>query len=380
MELCNYKLIAQHPKLLAIYSGWVGQKICYLTHSAVAWDRSNHWSAASAEMDRLVVVLHEAEKAKVLNLSGETGAVLGRLIGHFAAGGWWTSRDGVHERRAIQQASRELDEFPDHEPDPDYSPFQPCLLLERDPLYPIAATALNQLDAVLMQAAVAMDNLDECRLGVSLSGFCYRSTPQLGIPFINSVLNNLAACGVTDLQAENEFRRAIGLLEVREDRHSQSRTDLATVPEDSTAAHNSQGSFPLYRSDLTDHRGLVLGCVFSRFDVMVPPVECDATQYPELVGLKKRLQATSVTVTKSSDKANLAEKSRFWTEEAIAYLGLDRCGLASPALALQRLIKKGVLRPIKIGRRNAFTKAELDRVLEKGGQARRRGRPRKNGR
>ncbi len=59
------------------------------------------------------------------------------------------------------------------------------------------------------------------------------------------------------------------------------------------------------------------------------------------------------------------------TEEAIAYLGLDRCGLAQPALALQRFIKKGVLRPINIGRRNAFTKAELDRVLSKGGQARR---------
>ena len=60
---------------------------------------------------------------------------------------------------------------------------------------------INQLDAVLMQTAAAMDNLDLCRLGVLLSGFCYRSTPQLGVPFINSVLNNLAARGVTDLQA-----------------------------------------------------------------------------------------------------------------------------------------------------------------------------------
>ncbi|MDP6045227.1 MAG: hypothetical protein QGG25_06445, partial [Phycisphaerae bacterium] len=113
---------------------------------------------------------------------------------------------------------------------------------------------------------------------------------------------------------------------------------------------------------------------------MVPPAENDASQYPELADLKKTFRTASAKAKRIRDKTELTEESRFWTEEAIAYLGFDRCGLASPALALQRLIKKGVLRPIKIGRRNAFTKAELDRVLEKGGQARRRGRPRKNGR
>jgi hypothetical protein len=121
-----------------------------------------------------------------------------------------------------------------------------------------------------------------------------------------------------------------------------------------------------------------LGCVFNRFGVVVPPAECDASRYPELTDLKKTFRTASAKAKRTRDKTELPGETRFWTEEAIAYLGLDRCGLARPDLALQRLIKKGVLKPIKIGRRNAFTKAELDRILSKGGRARRRGRPRRD--
>ena len=67
----------------------------------------------------------------------------------------------------------------------------------------------------------------------------------------------------------------------------------------------------------------------------------------------------------------------YWSHEAITYLGLDRLGLARPDMALQRLIKKGALRPIKIGGRLAFDKKELERVASNGDGARRRGRPRK---
>ncbi|MBL7221557.1 MAG: helix-turn-helix domain-containing protein, partial [Phycisphaerae bacterium] len=314
-------------------------------------------------------------------LSAETGAALCKLVGYFAASEWWTSRDGTRERMACKQARLKQEEFPDHERDPGDAPFRPQLLLERDSVYSVAPTVTGQLDAVLMQIAVVMDNLDLCRLGVSLAGFCYRSTSQLGVPFINSVLNNLAARDVTDLQAENEFRLTVGLTEVSEDRRPRSVTDPTLpppfVPEDVTAGSNRQGLFAPYVEDMTDQRDLILGCAFQRFDVMIPPAEWDASQYPELPRLKNKLQAASVKTTKSAGKTNLTEETRFWTEEAIAYLGLDRCGLARPDLSLQRYIKDGVLRPIKIGRRNAFTKAELDRVLEKGSQTRRRGRPRK---
>jgi len=380
-EPYNYELIAQHPKLLAIYGGWLGQKIYSLAHWAVTWDQSDSWSAAATEMDRLVLLLHSADTAKVLKLSGETEEALGKLIGYFAVGGWWTSTDGTCERLACKQARLEQDKFSGHDA-PDDAPFQPRLSLESDSDYSVAATVINQLDALLMQATAAMDNLDVCRLGVSLSGFYYRSPSQLGVPFVNSVLTNLAARGMTDLESENKLRRAVGLLEVSEDRRFRSVTDLTLpppiVPEDVTAGSNRQGLFEPYAGDTTDHRDLVLGCVFNHFGVAVPPVEFDASQYPELADLKKTLRTASTRAKRTRDKTELTEKTRFWTEEAIAYLGLDRCGLASPKLALQRLIKGGVLKPKKIGRRNAFTKAELDRVLSKGSQVRRRGRPRKD--
>ena len=67
----------------------------------------------------------------------------------------------------------------------------------------------------------------------------------------------------------------------------------------------------------------------------------------------------------------------YWTREAITYLGLDRLGLARPDMAIQRLIKKGALRPKKIGGHLAFDKKDLERLIANGDAARRRGRPRK---
>ena len=67
-----------------------------------------------------------------------------------------------------------------------------------------------------------------------------------------------------------------------------------------------------------------------------------------------------------------------WMHEAIAYLGLDRLGLARPDKAIYRLIKKGALHPKKISGHFAFDKEELDRVATYGDQKRGRGRPRKH--
>ncbi len=63
--------------------------------------------------------------------------------------------------------------------------------------------------------------------------------------------------------------------------------------------------------------------------------------------------------------------------EAIAYLGLDRLGLARPDKTIYRLVRKGALHPRKIAGRFAFDKAELDLVAANGNQKRGRGRPRK---
>jgi hypothetical protein len=95
--------------------------------------------------------------------------------------------------------------------------------------------------------------------------------------------------------------------------------------------------------------------------------------------LKKKLQAASVKATKAASKTSLGEQTEFWSEETIEYLGLNRLGLARPDMALQRLIKRGVLKPTKIGGRLLFKKAGLDRIIEKGDKAPRRGRPIKDG-
>jgi len=389
-EPYNYEFFAQHPKLLALYGGWLGQKICSLTHSAVTWDRSDLWSVAAAEVDRLILVLHYATKAKVLNPPDEIAVALGKLIGYYAAGGWWTSKDGTQERMTCQQKRREQDKFPDHELDPDDVPFHPCLLLEIDPDYSVAATAVNQLDMALMQTAVAMDNLDECRLGVSLAGFCYRSTPRLGIPFINSVLNNLAARDLTDLQAENEFRRAVGLSEISEDRLPRSIVDPAPAPplltlDDVTAGSGGNSSFEPYVGDMADQRDLVLACVFHRFDAAVPPAENDASQYPELAGLKKTLQIASAKTTEPLSSGTEGERQgkgdgvvhdHLWIDDAIAYLGVDQLGV-NPRKFIYRLVKKGALPAKKINRRFVFFTADLDRMIANGDHKRGRGRPRK---
>lgn len=67
----------------------------------------------------------------------------------------------------------------------------------------------------------------------------------------------------------------------------------------------------------------------------------------------------------------------YWMHEAIAYLGLDRLGLARPDLAIHRLIRKGALHPKKISGHLAFDIAELNSIAANGDQKRVRGRPRK---
>lgn len=66
----------------------------------------------------------------------------------------------------------------------------------------------------------------------------------------------------------------------------------------------------------------------------------------------------------------------YWMQEAIVYLGLDRLGLAHPEQAIYRMVRKGILKPRKIGRFLAFSKSELDHVAANGEKKRTPGRPR----
>jgi hypothetical protein len=67
----------------------------------------------------------------------------------------------------------------------------------------------------------------------------------------------------------------------------------------------------------------------------------------------------------------------YWMHEAITYLGLDRLGLVQPEQAIYRMVRKGILKPRKIGRFLAFSKTELDHVVANGEKKRTPGRPRK---
>ena len=138
-----------------------------------------------------------------------------------------------------------------------------------------------------------MGDLDLCRLGALLSGFGHRVTPRLDVQFVNSVLNDLAAHDMTDLGAENDFRRAVGLSEISEDRRPRSISDPAPVlppltPKGFTVGHDERDPFKPYVGDMTDHRNLVLACVFRRFGVIVPSAESHASSHSELASLKKK--------------------------------------------------------------------------------------------
>ena len=69
--------------------------------------------------------------------------------------------------------------------------------------------------------------------------------------------------------------------------------------------------------------------------------------------------------------------SLYWMHEAVAFLGLDRLGIAHPEQVIYRMTRKGILKPIKIGRFLAFSKSDLEYVATNGEKKRSPGRPRK---
>ena len=84
-----------------------------------------------------------------------------------------------------------------------------------------------------------------------------------------------------------------------------------------------------------------------------------------------------IAMNKTETKSKFERAPILWMHEAIAYLGLDRLGLARPDKAMYRLINKGALHPKKIAGHFAFDKKELDILAANGDQKRGRGRPKK---
>ncbi len=63
--------------------------------------------------------------------------------------------------------------------------------------------------------------------------------------------------------------------------------------------------------------------------------------------------------------------------EAIEYLGLDRLSLINPEQVIYRMVRKGILKPVKIGRFLAFSKSDLDYVIVNGEKKERQADPEK---
>jgi hypothetical protein len=82
-------------------------------------------------------------------------------------------------------------------------------------------------------------------------------------------------------------------------------------------------------------------------------------------------------MTDADLKFNIGKAPIYWMHEAIEYLGLDRLGLMNPEQVIYRMVRKGILKPIKIGRFLAFSKSDLDYVIVNGEKKRTPGRPRK---
>ena len=82
-------------------------------------------------------------------------------------------------------------------------------------------------------------------------------------------------------------------------------------------------------------------------------------------------------MTDADLKSNIGKAPIYWMHEAITYLGLDRLGLINPEQVIYRMVRKGILKPVKIGRYLAFSKSDLDYVIANGEKKKTPGRPRR---
>jgi hypothetical protein len=103
-----------------------------------------------------------------------------------------------------------------------------------------------------------------------------------------------------------------------------------------------------------------------------------AQDNPHLQLLISNLQSLSqderaLVLKAMGERPPAAARDVVYAEEAYALLGLDR--LDAPEQALQRLIRRGDLPRRKLNARLAFTRAEIDHLIQHGSRKSRRGRP-----
>jgi hypothetical protein len=377
----------QNAKFFSFYSGWLGQRCCFLSCQAVLLDDRNLWNLAAAEVDRVLVLLFEAIRVRRVGGEGELIHAAAGLSALFGDGEecWWTSSAAVEERAPAEDELAARQDFlqdPLHGAKAMYFPY---LELRSDSSYPIAGPVLAAIDEVVRIAAVAAKSHEAARLGADLSSLCHRLTRRLPVRFVDSVLNGLAQAGLTDLDAENELRRSLSLVCVDGNRMPVFATHtLAELPPvgkaESSPAPGVPGFFGPDLETILENQAPALNCVFKKFGVSAPPEDSDARVQPYFAQMKMAVDVAQKAGRQNAEKGDGTDEAtgsgadRLWSGEAMKYLGLDR-NLKRPEMGLQRLIKKKVLRPTKINGKLVFDKAELDRLLQKGDLVRRPGRP-----
>ena len=380
----DYSPLCSTANLLSFYVGWSAQKCAFLVCRAVLKDNRAVWDAAVSEADRLLILLGSTECYQALT-SPQDALELARLSAALGDGpeSWWGSGEGIRERGPDSDELFEREQFLKDPTGATQASFFPCMALDGTTAYPVAGTPLRAIDLAVHKFRRAGDKAGVARLGALLAGLCYRITPRMPVAAVNSVFDELSYLDMIDVKAENSLRRSLHLCLVRKD-PSPAPSDTRPSPPIEISPGNlkpgAQSYFDGMIHEVVEDEAAVLRCVFDRFGISVPPAQSDAHLQPILLTLKAQLvsAAQRLAERESVDASQeLSNREGFWAEEAVTFLGLDRRGLARPDMALQRLIKKGLLHPVKVGGRLSFKRAELERLQQKGDDARRPGRPKK---
>ena len=382
----GYAPLMGRPELLALYTGWLGQRLCFLACEAVFWNRRESWQAAEAEAGRLAGILLSGGDKRPKLLTGPPGAAMSRLLGQVGDPGWWSD-----EILAIRQGdgadARRLEELVglcgEGQGARDPRPFFPMLSLDPGCRHPCAQQLLTGLADVVRGLAEALGQHGLCRCGILLSGLCHRLAGGVPVPLVDDALGLLSGRGLLGLEAENRLRRRLSLVQLNGDRRP---LDTSTVPPASPPEPGHRPVDPAYAPfsgyvEATCSQADVLEGIFGEAGLAVPPEVPDGDWRADLKRLRQVLHPKG-TAPEDGDRPQRSpggqddgsQRTRFTTQQAAAYLELNGV-YRRPEMVIQRLKNKGLLRPTKLNGRNVYSRQDLDRVREKGDAARRPGRP-----
>ena len=306
----DYKLIMMHPQLLSAYSGWISQKICYLTVKAILGDQIGIWQQADLEVNRLLLLFAEAERASLITRDWRNGPLWPKLSRDYGDGGWWFGEEGVTDRYPPEKEQDIRDSFLENAFTGNHGTLFPRLSPGEPSIQRLGRGPLAALGGVVGWLGRKLGNLGVCRAGIALSGIFYRLGPALTPGFISTTLKDLAAQNVSDLAAENRFRESLEMVKLLDDRTYEvgPRSSPAPSPPFTTGDRDpaqqapERVDFNAMRALDENDRALALACVFDHFGVPVPPVQFEEIQAAHLPGLRNELLVSGTAAGRSTSR------------------------------------------------------------------------------